>query len=67
MATKQLGHSGPDTTYRSYAQLQSDAVFGELDRMFMPEGNSQQSKTTPSMSNPDRKTFLIPGEDISAG
>ena len=67
MATKQLGHSGPDTTYRFYAQLQSDAVFEELDRMFMPEGDSQQSKIVPSASNPDGKTFLIPGENISAG
>ena len=58
MATKQLGHSGPDTTYRFYAQLQSDAVFEELDRMFIPGGNSQQSKTIPSESNPFGKTFL---------
>ncbi len=67
MATKQLGHSGPDTTYRFYAQLQSDTVFEELDRMFMTEGPGQTAKTASSETNPDRKTFLIPGENISAG
>ena len=67
MATKQLGHSGPDTTHRFYAQLQSDTVFEELDRMFMTEGPGQTAKTASSETNPDRKTFLIPGENISAG
>lgn len=67
MATKQLGHSGPDTTYRFYAQLQSDAVFEELDRMFMSEGSASMPDSDPSRREPDVKTFLIPGENKSAG
>ncbi|MDD1769620.1 MAG: hypothetical protein LUO79_00895 [Methanomassiliicoccales archaeon] len=61
------GHSGPDTTYRFYAQLQSDTVFEELDRMFMTEGPSEMSKIASSKTDPDRTTFLIQGENISAG
>jgi hypothetical protein len=67
MATKQLGHSGPDTTYRFYAQLQSDAVFEELDRMFMPEGVAITPNSNPSTHEPDMKTFLIQMENKSAG
>jgi hypothetical protein len=67
MATKQLGHSGPDTTYRFYAQLQSDAVFEELDRMFMPESAASNPRIAHTGHEPDGKTFLIPGENISAG
>jgi hypothetical protein len=58
---------GPDTTYRFYAQLQSDVVFEELDRMFMPEGVASNLKTHPAKHESDSNNFLIPEENQNAG
>lgn len=63
MATKQLVHSGPETTYRFFAQLQSDTVIEELDRMFNTEGVVSNQKIPPPGNEPDGKTFLITGEN----
>jgi len=63
MATKQLGHSGPDTTYRFYAQLQSDAVFEELEKMFPEKMEASIENITSPEHESDRKTFLIQGEN----
>jgi len=59
LATKQLRHSGPDTTYRSYAQIRSDTANEEVNNLFL-------EKPIASMY-PDRKTFLVPEENINAG
>jgi hypothetical protein len=34
IASKQLRHSGPDTTYRSYAQIKSDTANDEVNNLF---------------------------------
>ena len=34
IATKQLRHSGPDTTYRSYARIRSDTANEEVNNLF---------------------------------
>jgi hypothetical protein len=37
IATKQLRHSGPDTTYRSYAQIKSYLANDEANNLFSHE------------------------------
>jgi integrase len=59
LATKQLRHSGPDTTYRSYAQIRSDTANEEVNNLFREENMASM--------HPDRKTFLVPEENINAG
>nr|HSV42729.1 hypothetical protein [Methanomassiliicoccales archaeon] len=59
LATKQLRHSGPDTTYRSYAQIRSDTANEEVNNLFHEENVASMY--------PDRKIFLVPEENINAG
>jgi integrase len=46
IATKQLRHSGPDTTYRSYAQIKSDTANDEVNNLFSQERIASISKST---------------------
>ncbi len=46
IATKQLRHSGPDTTYRSYAQIKSDTANEEVNNLFSQEKMASISKST---------------------
>ena len=45
IATKQLRHSGPDTTYRSYAQIRSDTANEEVNNLFSQEKMASISKS----------------------
>lgn len=67
IATKQLRHSGPDTTYRNYSQIQSDTAIEAVNSLFQEEGTASTPNLDFFEEHPDRKTFLIPGENISAG
>jgi hypothetical protein len=46
IATKQLRHSGPDTTYRSYAQIKSDTANDEVNNLFSQEKMASISNST---------------------
>ena len=46
IATKQLRNSGPDTTYRSYAQIRSDTANEEVNNLFSQEKMASISKST---------------------
>jgi hypothetical protein len=67
VATKQLRHSGPDMTYRYYAQLRSDTAFEEVNNLFPEKEVAIIHEFTTFAEHPDRKTFLVTGENISAG
>ncbi len=67
IATKQLRHSGPDMTYRNYSQIQSDTAIEAVNSLFQEEGIASTPNSGFFGEHPDRKTFLIPGENINAG
>jgi hypothetical protein len=67
MATKQLGHSGPDMTYRNYSQIQSETAIEAVNNLFREESTAINPNLDYLGAHPDRKTFLITGENISYG
>jgi len=46
IATKQLRHSGPETTYRSHAQIKSDTANDEVNNLFSQSKMASISKST---------------------
>ena len=46
ITTKHLRHSGPDTTYRSYAQIKNDTTNDGVNSLFSQEGIVSMSKPT---------------------
>jgi hypothetical protein len=56
-----------DTTYRCYAQIKSDKAIEDLNNLFLPKEAASNINQDLLREHPDSKTFLILGENISAG
>jgi hypothetical protein len=55
IATKQLRHSGPDTTYRIYAQIKSDTDNDEVNNLFPQKEVASIPNVSCLMKHPDGK------------
>jgi hypothetical protein len=67
LATKQLRHSGPDTTYRSYAQIRSDTANEEVNNLFPAAEIASISNDSNLNKQPDGIKFLIPEKNKCTG